>query len=82
MSENKERQNPFFIPYGTPHDVAPFDKIRLEDYREAFLEGIRREDEQIEKAQEEMFRAKDKYQATQDKVKRLLEKLQSPFGRD
>lgn len=31
-------------------------------------------DEQIEKAQEEMFRAKDKYQATQDKVKRLLEK--------
>ena len=49
MSENKERQNPFFIPYGTPHDVAPFDKIRLEDYREAFLEGIRREDEQIEK---------------------------------
>ena len=31
-------------------------------------------DEQIEKAQEEMFRAKDKYQATQDKVKGLLEK--------
>ncbi len=49
MSENKERQNPFFIPYGTPHDVAPFDRITLEDYREAFLEGIRREDEQIEK---------------------------------
>jgi peptidyl-dipeptidase Dcp len=49
MSENKERQNPFFIPYGTPHDVAPFDRISLEDYREAFLEGIRREDEQIEK---------------------------------
>ena len=49
MSENKERQNPFFIPYGTPHDVAPFDRITLEDYKEAFLEGIRREDEQIEK---------------------------------
>ena len=49
MSESKERQNPFFIPYGTPHDVAPFDRISLEDYREAFLEGIRREDEQIEK---------------------------------
>lgn len=31
-------------------------------------------DEQIEKAQEEMFRAKDKYQAAQDKVKSLLEK--------
>ena len=49
MSESKERQNPFFIPYGTPHDVAPFDRITLEDYKEAFLEGIRREDEQIEK---------------------------------
>ena len=49
MSESKERQNPFFISYGTPHDVAPFDRISLEDYREAFLEGIRREDEQIEK---------------------------------
>ena len=49
MSEQKERKNPFFFPYNTPHDVAPFDRIRLEDYEEAFLEGIRREDEQIEK---------------------------------
>ena len=49
MSEQKERKNPFFFPYHTPHDVAPFDHIRLEDYEEAFLEGIRREDEQIEK---------------------------------
>ena len=29
--------------------MAPFDRIRLEDYEEAFLEGIRREDEQIDK---------------------------------
>ena len=49
MSENRERVNPFFLPYGTPHDVAPFDRIRLEDFEEAFMEGIRREDEQIEK---------------------------------
>ena len=49
MSENTERKNPFFFPYGTPHDVAPFDRIRLEDFEEAFMEGIRREDEQIEK---------------------------------
>ena len=49
MSEQKERKNPFFFPYHTPHDVAPFDRIRLEDYEEAFLEGIRREDEQISK---------------------------------
>ena len=49
MSNLAERKNPFFIPYDTPHDVAPFDRIRLEDFEEAFLEGIRREDEQIEK---------------------------------
>ena len=49
MSENTERKNPFFFPYETPHDVAPFDRIRLEDFEEAFMEGIRREDEQIEK---------------------------------
>ena len=49
MNENKERQNPFFLPYGTPHNTAPFDRIRIEDYEEAMLEGIRRDDEQIEK---------------------------------
>ena len=46
MSEHK---NPFFEPYGTPHDTVPFDRIRLEDYEEAFMEGIRRDNEQIEK---------------------------------
>ena len=49
MNEQQERKNPFFEPYNTPHDVAPFDRIRLEDYEEAMLEGIRRDDEQIEK---------------------------------
>ena len=43
------RINPFFEPYHTPHDTAPFDRIRLEDYEEAFMEGIRRDNEQIEK---------------------------------
>ena len=44
-----ERKNPFFEPYGTPHDTVPFDRIRLEDFEEAFMEGIRRDNEQIEK---------------------------------
>ena len=48
MSEEK-RLNPFFEKYNTPHDTAPFDRIRLEDYEEAFMEGIRRDNEQIEK---------------------------------
>ena len=49
MDGEKKRINPFFEPYNTPHDTAPFDRIRLEDYEEAFMEGIRREKEQIEK---------------------------------
>lgn len=43
------RKNPFFEPYDTPHETVPFDRIRIEDYEEAFIEGIRREDEQLEK---------------------------------
>ena len=48
-TEKKERVNPFFLPYNTPHDTVPFDRITLADYEEAMLEGIRRENEQIEK---------------------------------
>ena len=49
MNQEKERKNPFFEPYLTPHDTAPFDRIRLEDFEEAFMEGIRRDNEQIDK---------------------------------
>lgn len=49
ISGKKERVNPFFLPYDTPHNTAPFDRITLADYEEAMMEGIRREDEQIEK---------------------------------
>ena len=49
MTLENERRNPFFEPYNTPHNTAPFDRIRLEDFEEAFMEGIRRDDEQIEK---------------------------------
>ena len=48
MSEEK-RLTPFFEKYNTPHGTVPFDRIRLEDYEEAFMEGIRRDEEQIDK---------------------------------
>ena len=44
----EKRINPFFEPYNTPHETVPFDKITLADYEEAFMEGMRRENEQIE----------------------------------
>ena len=49
MNQENQRKNPFFEPYNTPHDTAPFDRIRLEDFEEAFMDGIRRDNEQIEK---------------------------------
>ena len=45
----EKRINPFFEPYQTPHDTVPFTRIRLEDYEEAFMEGIRRDDEATDK---------------------------------
>ena len=47
--EKDTRKNPFFEPYGTPHDTVPFDRITIEDFEEAFMEGIRRDNEQIER---------------------------------
>ncbi|QUB74843.1 M3 family metallopeptidase [Prevotella melaninogenica] len=49
ITGEKERVNPFFRPYDTPHNTVPFNRITLADYEEAMMEGIRREDEQIEK---------------------------------
>ena len=43
------RTNPFFEDYQTLHDTVPFDRIRLEDFEEAFMEGIRRDNEMIDK---------------------------------
>ena len=48
-TENQKRQNPFLHPYNTPHNTVPFDRIQLADYEEAFVEGIRRDDEEIDK---------------------------------
>ena len=38
-----QQQNPFFSEYDTPHGVPPFDEIRLEHYRPAFEEGMKRQ---------------------------------------
>lgn len=44
-----QRINPFFEKYDTPHETVPFDRIRMEDFEEAFNEGIKRDNEQIDK---------------------------------
>lgn len=43
-----ERKNPFLQPSNTPYDSIPFDRITLNDFIPALLEGIKREQENIE----------------------------------
>lgn len=40
--------NPLLNPYNTPHDTAPFGRISIKDFEEAMLEGIRRDNEEID----------------------------------
>ena len=40
--------NPFLQEsYGTPHEIPPFDKITIDNYREAILKGIEEEKAEI-----------------------------------
>lgn len=47
--EKAKHDNVFSEEYDTPHHTVPFNRIRFEHYEEAFMEGIRRDDEIIEK---------------------------------
>ena len=49
MNIPQERKNPFMEPYGTLHNTVPFNKISFDDYEEAFMEGMRRDNEAIDK---------------------------------
>ena len=41
-------QNPFFADYDTPFKVPPFDQIKEEHYLPAYLEGMKRQQQEIE----------------------------------
>ena len=47
MSNNSSATNPFFQKYATPHETAPFNLIKLEHFEPAFMEGIRRDNEEL-----------------------------------
>ena len=69
MQDNtkQNRTNPFFVPYNTPHDTVPFERIRLEDYEPAFMEGIRRDDEATDKVVNDP--ARDPVNSPKSKIK-------------
>ena len=43
-----QAQNPFLVPYNTPHGTAPFDKIKPEHFEPAFLEGMKQHNAEID----------------------------------
>lgn len=47
MAKNKQ-QNPFFCEYQTPHQSVPFNTIKTEHYKPAFLEGIEQQKKEIQ----------------------------------
>jgi peptidyl-dipeptidase Dcp len=44
-----QKDNPFFSEYQTPFHVPPFDKIKLSHFAPAYLEGIKQQEEEIQK---------------------------------
>lgn len=48
-NKNSIANNPFFNNYSTPHNTVPFHLIKLEHYEEAFMEGMKREKEELDK---------------------------------
>jgi peptidyl-dipeptidase Dcp len=47
-AQEKQAENPFFLPYDTPYGVPPFDKIKNEHYMPAFLKGIEEQRKEID----------------------------------
>ncbi len=43
------KENPFFSEYTTPFGVPPFDRIKLEHYKPAYLKGMEEQKQEIEK---------------------------------
>ena len=48
MQDKDKSYNPFFEDFGTPHDTIPFDKIRVEHYKDAFAKGMEVEKAEVE----------------------------------
>ena len=47
-TQEADEGNPFLSEYTTPFGVPPFDKIRITDYKPAFLQGMEEEQQEIE----------------------------------
>ena len=48
MTSCMDNKNPFYSEYNTPHQTVPFDKIKLEHYEPALMEGIKQHAAEVE----------------------------------
>ena len=48
MTSCMDNKNPFYSEYTTPHQTVPFDKIKLEHYEPAIMEGIKQHAAEVE----------------------------------
>ncbi len=73
--------NPFLEPYNTPHGTAPFHLIKMEHYEPALLEGMKRQNEEIDALinQEEAPTFSNTIVAL-EKSGDLLERVSTVFG--
>lgn len=46
--KKQANQNPFFEKYNTPYNVPIFNKIKVEHFKPAFLEGIKQQEKEID----------------------------------
>lgn len=47
-SQKQEQSNPLMSKFTTPYEIAPFDQITIDNYREAMLKGIEEEKSEIQ----------------------------------
>ena len=45
---DNNNKNPFYSEYNTPHQTVPFDKIKMEHYEPAIMEGIKQHAAEVE----------------------------------
>ena len=48
MTSCMDNKNPFYSEYDTPHQTVPFDKIKMEHYEPAIMEGIKQHAAEVE----------------------------------
>lgn len=77
-----QNTNPFLSEsYGTPYEIAPFEKITIDNYREAYLKGMEEQKQEINAIIRN--RAVPDFENTivaLDQSGKLLSKVQSTFG--